>query len=97
MAGTTSPVLNVDEVVTTNIRMLLARDGVHPKDLDAGVDIPTSTFYRRLKRGGWTVAEVSRLARHFGVTVGSLYDDPRQPTDGYDANLWQGHPLALAA
>lgn len=104
MAATTatSPAVDIGELVTINVRMLLARDGLKVKDLLTDVDIPQSTLYRRMKRHDWTVHEAAMLADHFAIPMGAIYADPRiarQPTDGMPANLptRSQRPLVRAA
>ena len=86
----TSPAIDSDALITMNVRMLLARDDVHVKDVEGAIGIKSSTFYRRFEAGCWRASEVARIALHFGVPIAALYVDPRIAritTDGRPAHL----------
>lgn len=61
-----------DEMISAAVRALAAGRGITHADCADAVDIARSTFERRLSQGGWSAAEVVRLADYFGVTVDKL-------------------------
>lgn len=64
--------MTTDDTFTATVRALaVARQMTHA-DVAAAVDIPTSTFDRRLAKGGWTISEGARLAELFGVSIDEL-------------------------
>ncbi len=64
---------HTDQVICATIRALAASRNTALADVAAGVDMPRSTFERRLSKGGWTAAEVARIADWFAVPVSDLF------------------------
>jgi len=64
---------HTDQIICMTIRALAASRNAALADVAGGVDMPRSTFERRLGRGGWTAAEVARIADWFGVPVSDLF------------------------
>ncbi len=64
---------HTDQVICATIRALAASRNMALADVAAGVDMPRSTFERRLSKGGWTAAEVARIAAWFAVPVSDLF------------------------
>jgi hypothetical protein len=72
-----APDVAVDEVISTVVRMLLARDRDTIEQLAATTGISRDVLFRRLRRGGnnsWKASEVAALASHFEVPVADLYE-----------------------
>jgi hypothetical protein len=61
-----------DRAITATVRALAAGRGITHAHVAHGVGLATATFTRRLTHGGWTAAELVRLARYFDVPVDSL-------------------------
>lgn len=55
------------------VRALAASRNASLAEGAAAVDMPRSTFERRLSKGGWTAAEVARIASWFAVPVSDLF------------------------
>ena len=64
---------HTDQIICATIRALAAGRNTALADVAAGVDMPRSTFERRLAKGGGTAAEVARIADWFGVPVSELF------------------------
>ena len=60
-------------MISATIRALAAGRNTALADVAAGVDMPRSTFERRLAKGGWTAAEVAKIAGWFTVPVSDLF------------------------
>ncbi|MGH3412376.1 MAG: helix-turn-helix domain-containing protein [Marmoricola sp.] len=54
------------------MRALAAGRGITHAEVAEGVGIATSTFERRLTKGGWSAAETVRLAAWFEVPLEDL-------------------------
>jgi hypothetical protein len=65
--------LRTDLVITATVRALAASRSTALGDVAEAVGMPRSTFERRLSKGGWTAAEVARLAEWFSVPVSDLF------------------------
>ena len=66
------PVAEPDRSISAAVRALAAGRGITHADVAHAVEVATATFNRRLAHGGWTAAELVRLARYFDVPVTSL-------------------------
>ena len=64
---------HTDQIICMTIRALAASRNAALADVAAGVDMPRSTFERRMGKGGWTAAETARIADWFGVPVADLF------------------------
>jgi hypothetical protein len=64
---------HTDQIICATIRALAASRNTPLADVAAGVDMPRSTFERRLAKGGWTAAETARIAEWFAVPVSDLF------------------------
>ena len=61
--------------MSRNIKVALAEDGRTAKSVYTAADIRPSTWFRRMKHGGWTLSELLRVAVELDTTVGALIDD----------------------
>ena len=61
-----------DRIISAAVRALAAGRGVTHARMAHDVDLATATFTRRLTHGGWTAAELVRLADYFDVPVDTL-------------------------
>ncbi len=68
-----SGLVHTDQVICATIRALAASRNSSLSEVAAGVEMPRSTFERRLAKGGWTAAEVARIAAWFAVPVSDLF------------------------
>lgn len=61
-----------DALISAAVRALAAGRGITHAEVVVGVGMALSTFERRLAKGGWTAAEVIRLAAWFDVPIEDL-------------------------
>lgn len=74
----------MDRAISAAVRALAAGRGMTHAQVAHGVELATATFTRRLTHGGWTAAELVRLAAYFDVPVDTLLtglDGRVAPTD----------------
>ena len=69
---TQQPAAGVDRAISAAVRALSAGRGITHAHVAQGVELANATFNRRLTHGGWTAAELVRLAAYFDVPVDSL-------------------------
>jgi hypothetical protein len=67
-----NPATEPDRSISAAVRALGAGRGITHAQIAHGVGLATATFTRRLTHGGWTAAELVRLAAYFDVPVDSL-------------------------
>jgi hypothetical protein len=70
--ATHHPAADPDRSISAAVRALAAGRGITHADVAHAVEVATATFNRRLAHGGWTAAELVRLAVYFDVPVTSL-------------------------
>jgi hypothetical protein len=67
-----------DEIIRRTVRALMKGNGLNVETLAPLVSMSAATLYRRLAEKGkgreFKASEVADIARHFDVTVASLYD-----------------------
>lgn len=83
----------VDDNVTRVVEILQAYKRLSLNELIIASGIGKSTLIRRRHAGGWSAAEVARLAEIFEVPVSVFYDGP----DNLIANKSQFFRSAAAA
>lgn len=66
------PATDPDRSISAAVRALAAGRGLTHTQVAHGVELALATFTRRLTHGGWTAAELVRLAAYFDVPVTSL-------------------------
>lgn len=77
---------NEEATITATVKALAAAWNLSLDQVADSAQMKRRTFHRRLAIGGWSVAEVSRLAARFGVTPMQLQSGevtitpPRPPT-----------------
>lgn len=84
-----------NEAIDANVRkvvqaFLLIRD-MEPEELAEALTLGRSAIYTRLSEGKnktrFTVAEIYRMSRLFGVPVGTFYEPPELATSGYKSQV----------
>lgn len=72
---TTLPRRDDDAVISATVSALISGRRTKPEAVAAAVGMSKSSMYNKLNgTAPWKAAEVSDLARHFGVTIQALYD-----------------------
>jgi hypothetical protein len=69
---TQTPDADPDRSISAAVRALAAGRGITHAQVAHGVELAIATFARRLTHGGWTAAELVRLAAYFDIPVTSL-------------------------
>jgi hypothetical protein len=67
----------LQDAITRMVRVMLALNTAHQKDLADAMGLHASNVTRRMKHGGWTIEDLDAMARYFNVPIATFFEDPR--------------------